>query len=212
LHVAGWNDWDEQAAKTRDFSKQCSEYISPIKEEEIQARWNSQLQEMQQSRTILEQIRQVLEENGKQNQKIYEDQKEKELLQALTSSYEDYKDFNPRRVEGTCEWFFSDDRFLKWRDSNTSSLLCVSAGPGCGKSVLSRALIDERRLSTTVTTSAICYFFFKDGDERRITSTDALCAMLHQLFTHDRVGSLISHGLAPCRDHGESLRKNFSSL
>ena len=96
-----------------------------------------------------------------QTQRIYDNQKERALLQDLTSDYEGYKNFNPRKVDGTCEWFLDDDRFRTWRDSNTSSLLWVSAGPGCGKSVLSRALIDEHRLSTNVTTSTVCHFFFK---------------------------------------------------
>ena len=59
-----------------------------------------------------------------------------------------------------------------------SSLLWVSTGPGYGKSVLSRALIDDHQLSTNVTTSTVCHFFFKDGDERRIYSANALCAIL----------------------------------
>jgi hypothetical protein len=92
---------------------------------------------MHESRTILDEIRHIVKEDGKQTQRNYEDQKERDLLQDLTSDYEGYKDFNPLRVQGTCEWFFMDDRFRKWRDSNTSSLLWVSAGPGCGKSVLS---------------------------------------------------------------------------
>ena len=149
---------------------------------------------------------------GKQTQRNYEDQRERDLLQDLASDYEGYKDFNPPRVQGTCEWFFMDDRFRKWRDSNTSSLLWVSAGPGCGKSVLSRALIDEGQLSTSVTTSTICYFFFKDGYESRMHSTDALCTILHQLFTHDPTGSLIRHALPIHKNHGEKLRQNFSEL
>jgi hypothetical protein len=65
----------------------------------------------------------------------------------------------------------------------------VSAGPGCGKSVLSRCLIDEGQLTTndtiitithgtpgtpsaisssTDTTSTVCYFFFKDGGDGRM--------------------------------------------
>jgi ankyrin repeat domain-containing protein 50 len=52
-------------------------------------------------------------------------------------------------VPGTCEWFLTDERFCKWRDSKLPSLLWVSAGPGRGKSVLSRSLIDQKLFSTT---------------------------------------------------------------
>ncbi|KAF7179589.1 hypothetical protein CNMCM7691_008637 [Aspergillus felis] len=211
-NVAGWNDWDGKAAKINDLSKQCSSYISPLEAEEIRRNRDSQLQEMQESRTILNEIRMVLEAGSRQTRRNYEDQKERDLLQDLAADYKDYKDFNPPRVEGTCEWFFKDDRFRKWRDSNTSGLLWVSAGPGCGKSVLSRALVDERRLSTNVTTSTICYFFFKDGDERRMYATNALCAILHQLFTRDPASGLIGHALPSHKNYGKDLARNFSEL
>ncbi|OCL07139.1 hypothetical protein AOQ84DRAFT_320378, partial [Glonium stellatum] len=211
-NVIGWDGWNEKATSIDDLSKRCSQCIPPLQEEEIRKNRDSQLQEMHESLTILDEIRRIIKEDGKQTQINYEDQKERDLLQDLASDYEGYKDFNPLRVQGTCEWFFMDDRFRKWRDADTPSLLWVSAGPGCGKSVLSRALIDERRLSTSVTTSTICYFFFKDGHEGRTHSTDALCAMLHQLFTHDPTGSLIKHALPIHKDHGKKLPQNFSEL
>ena len=137
------DDWDGEAKGIEASSQNCSSLIPHFNKEETRAQWNTQLKEMQESRTILDDIRRILEESGKQPQKIYEDEKEKALLQDLASDYEGDKNFNPPRVIGTCEWFFKDDRFRKWRDSNTSSLLWVSAGPGCGKSVLSRALIGK---------------------------------------------------------------------
>ncbi|GIJ91391.1 hypothetical protein Asppvi_010356 [Aspergillus pseudoviridinutans] len=211
-NVAGWNDWDGKAAKIDELSKQCSSYISPLEAKELRQNRDSQLRQMQESRTILDEIRMVLEADSKLTRRNYEDQKERDLLQDLAADYEGYKDFNPTRVQGTCEWFFKDDRFRKWRDSNTSGLLWVSADPGCGKSVLSRALIDERRLSTNVTTSTVCYFFFKDGDERRMYATNALCAILHQLFTHDPASGLIGHALPSHRNYGKGLAQNFSEL
>ncbi len=81
-----------------------------------------------------------------------------------------------------------------------------------GKSVLSRALVDEYRLSTSVNNSTVCHFFFKNGDERRISSTSALCAILHQLFTYDPTRSLIKCALSSHRDYGETLAQNFSEL
>ncbi|KAH8654691.1 ankyrin repeat-containing domain protein [Ilyonectria robusta] len=208
--VAGY-DWAGRARDIDDLSKRRSDCIPPLQEEEIRERWNRQLQEMQESRTILDEIRRILKEGGMQTQKIYEDQKERDLLRDLASDYEGNKNFNPQRVPGTCQWFFNDDRFRKWRDSNTSSLLWVSAGPGCGKSVLSRALIDER-LSTNVATSTVCYFFFKDGDERRMHSADALCAILHQLFAQDPSGSLIGNALPSHKKFEKALAQNFSGL
>ncbi|SPO07333.1 uncharacterized protein DNG_10027 [Cephalotrichum gorgonifer] len=211
--VAGWNDWDK-AAEIKKLSDSCNSYIVHLNVEEIRERWRGQQDEMQHSRAILDEISKILEEGRMQTQRIYEDEKERRLLQDLASNY-DYercKDFNPKRVEGTCEWFFSDDRFRTWRDSDTSRLLWVSAGPGCGKSVLSRALIDEDRLCTNTNSSTVCHFFFKDGEEGRTSSTNALREILHQLFSHDPTGNLIRLALPSHKNHGESLAEKFSEL
>ncbi|PON29941.1 hypothetical protein TGAM01_v201307 [Trichoderma gamsii] len=210
--VAAENDWDSLANEVNALSKICSDCIPPLREQELRQYRDNQLQEIKESQIILSEIRRILEEDGKQSQRFYEDQTERNLLRDLASDYESYKSFNTQRVPGTCEWFFNDDRFGRWRDSSTSSLLWVSAGPGCGKSVLSRALVDEQRLSTHVTTSTVCHFFFKDGDQRRMNSTNALCAILHQLFTKDPTGSLIEHALPNYRKNSEKLMENLSEL
>ncbi|OJI83267.1 hypothetical protein ASPTUDRAFT_202493 [Aspergillus tubingensis CBS 134.48] len=191
--------------------------------------------QMQESQTILHDIRKILREGENQARKVHEDEAERALLQDLTSAFSDpsrshaessceaqyaglesYKNLNPERVPGTCEWFFKDERFCNWRASESSSLLWVSAGPGCGKSVLSRALIDEERLSIGVTTSNICYFFFKEGDNRRMHSTNALCALLYQLLEQDGAcdgkNRLLQQALAKHRALGANLTKDFFEL
>lgn len=59
-------------------------------------------------------------------------------------------------------------------------MLWVSANPGCGKSVLARYLVDSVLQSNARTT---CYFFFKDDFSDQRTAADALCCILHQIFT-----------------------------
>ncbi|PQE33485.1 Ankyrin repeat-containing domain protein [Rutstroemia sp. NJR-2017a WRK4] len=211
-NVTDQNSWVSLVGMVNDLSKGCSDCIPPLREEELRKNRDSQLQEMQGSRIILDEILRILKEGGEQTQRNYEKQEERDLLRDLASDYEGYKNFNEIRVPGTCEWFFDDDRFRRWRDSSISSLLWVSAGPGCGKSVLSRALIDEGRLSTNVTTSTVCHFFFKDGEEGRMESTNALCAILHRLFTQDPTGSLIRYALNSYQNHGRKLTLNFSEL
>ncbi|KAJ6178877.1 hypothetical protein N7519_009338 [Penicillium mononematosum] len=211
-NVAGENDWAEKASEIEALSEARSSLISHDNENEIRERWGRQLREIQESSAILKEIRQVLDETQRQTQGNYEDKAEKDLLHDLASDYEGYKDFNRLRVQGTCEWFFNDEKFCKWRDSNTSGLLWLSAGPGCGKSILSRALIDERRLSLNVTTSTVCHFFFKDGYEDRMYSVNALCAVLHQLFSRDPSGALIKLALPAHKNYGKSLIRNLSGL
>ena len=149
---------------------------------------------------------------GTENTRRQEDSRHKiakELLETLASDYASDKDSVSTRVPGTCEWFSEDDRFLTWRESKISRLLWVSAGPGCGKSVLARALIDERRVCTNMLASTVCYFFFMDGHEQRSRGTDALSAILHQLFENT---ALITYALPIYDRYGGKLRDAFSQL
>ncbi|KAI8179695.1 hypothetical protein K4K52_002188 [Colletotrichum sp. SAR 10_76] len=51
---------------------------------------------------------------------------------------------------------------------------------GCGKTVLSRFLVDV--LSRQSSEATVCYFFFKAGEEGRHHAHQALCAILHNVF------------------------------
>ena len=108
---------------------------------------------------------------------------EKCHIRTLYSNYEAGKNVNPERISGTCEWFIYHTGFLTWRESQSSSLLWLSADPGCGKSVLSKYLVDRRGevLTVNIETPTVCYFFFKDGDVDRRDGAKAICAFLHQL-------------------------------
>ncbi|KPA35236.1 hypothetical protein FLAG1_12087, partial [Fusarium langsethiae] len=136
-----------------------------------------------------------------------EQQRCHQLFRLTTSSkdvtYEWYKDRVEERVEGTGMWFLEHDRFQTWLNQESGPLL-VSADPGCGKSVLAKYLIDHKlpRLAT------ICYFFFKDQDQN--TVKQALCALLHQLFSLKPL--LIKHAMPQFRKDGQGLVSSTESL
>jgi hypothetical protein len=97
-------------------------------------------------------------------------------------AYVDTKNRNRRRVEGTCKWFTNHELFKRWavgRSDPGRGLLYVTADPGCGKSVLSRYLIDEVLPAEGRT---VCYFFFKDDFEEQKSCLRAACTVLYQLF------------------------------
>ncbi|KAH7113407.1 hypothetical protein EDB81DRAFT_598352, partial [Dactylonectria macrodidyma] len=102
-----------------------------------------------------------------------------------TSPYQDNKNRNADRVPGTCEWFVGHDDFQQWRESKSSSMLWVSANPGCGKSVLAKHLVDSELQSTKSRTTS--YFFFKDDSEDQRSAKSALSCILHQLFTEREI-------------------------
>ncbi|KAF5239307.1 hypothetical protein FANTH_10010 [Fusarium anthophilum] len=136
-----------------------------------------------------------------------EQQKCHQLLRLATGSkdatYEWYKGRVEERVEGTCMWFLKHDHFQTWLNQESGPLL-VSADPGCGKSVLAKYLIDYG-LPRSAT---ICYFFFKDQDQN--TVRQALCALLHQLFSLKP--SLIEHAMPQFREDGQGLVNSTESL
>ncbi|OBT92876.2 hypothetical protein VE01_09049 [Pseudogymnoascus verrucosus] len=206
--------WKSKVEEIDSWSENCSRLIGVSRESEIQENRDSLLQGIQNLR--------------ESNERHIRDEQETRLLGDLAEAagdYERYKDLNPKRVPGTCEWFLKDDRFRKWRDNTTSSLLWVSAGPGRGKSVLSKCLIDENQLAITTITitsfsnepatgrqSTICYFFFKDGGDGPMDSAQALCAVLHQLFSCHSTSRLIKYALESYRNHERTLTKKASEL
>jgi ankyrin repeat protein len=124
------------------------------------------------------------------------------------SDYEEHKARNPDRVDGTCQWFLQHPKFRNWQESKTSSLLWVSADPGCGKSVLAKSLVERELLSTT--SRSTCYSFFKDDDVDQKSTTKALSALLHQLFSHNH--ALVKYAIPDFRHSGANLFQLFGKL
>ena len=125
--------------------------------------------------------------------------------------YRDRKDRNDNRVLGTCDWFTSHPRFQCWdrNSDSTSSLLWVSADPGCGKSVLSKYLVDE--VLPSGGNSTICYFFFRDDYPDQNRSTIALASILRQLFMAQ--SHLLSDSILDQFDKdGQRLVESFRGL
>ncbi|OAQ58085.2 ankyrin repeat domain-containing protein [Pochonia chlamydosporia 170] len=119
------------------------------------------------------------------------------------TTYEWYKDRVEDRVEGTCQWFLQHQHFQEWLKQDSGPLL-VSADPGCGKSVLAKYLVDQ----DLPRSSTICYFFFKEQDQNKVRQ--ALCALLHQLFSQKP--SLIDHAVPQFRKDGQGLINSTQSL
>ena len=203
------DDWEGMLKKVQAHDAMCNRLSTYYNREKVRKSFADEATQMQQSLSIQRRILDIIEVAQARVDQDRQDDKEAELLESLASNYESDKDFVSTRVPGTCEWFLEDDRFLHWRDSRDSRLLWVSAGPGCGKSVLSRTLIDERKLCSNAMTSTVCYFFFSDGEEQRNHGTDALSAILHQLLENT---GRFTHALPSYKKYGRKLRDNFSEL
>jgi ankyrin repeat protein len=156
---------------------------------------------------IEEHLQEVKQENKKQD-KRYQNSQYRDCHKAFkTSTYEQFKNVNPDRVDGTCQWVLSHPQYLQWYKNARDDLLWVSADPGCGKSVLAKSLLDNELRNTDEHT--VCYFFFKDNEEQDNIAT-ALCALLHQLFT--RQPQLIRHAVPAWENNGDKLPKEVPEL
>jgi len=164
--VFGPTDWTSRATSIQLLDANCrsvTNTIAGIRAEE----WRKGEREWQNQ--LLQQPRQ---------------DKERQNIRTLYSNYETGKNVNPERITGTCEWFLNHPAFLTWRESQSSAMLWLSADPGCGKSFLSKYLVDRKGevLTANVETPTVCYFFFKDGDVDRMDGAKAMCAFLYQLL------------------------------
>ncbi|KAJ6783058.1 hypothetical protein PWT90_05383 [Aphanocladium album] len=220
--MAGGDDWAVKEKNILEIHNRCISLIDPLHAQEIRENWTVQNRNLQHIGKIEQEILGTIQDQDRRN-------KERSLLEALKSAAGNYlggKDYNPSPVQGTCRWFFEAEEFSTWRDDSSSGVFWVTAGPGCGKSVLARALITDDHLKSTVamatlapsTTStkitssevAICYFFFKDDVLARTKITTALCALLHQLFV--QAPEFLEQGVSAFSQNGAALVKSFDDL
>lgn len=137
---------------------------------------------------------------------------EKTNLRKLYSRYESAKNINPLRVPGTLEWFLKYSSFLSWRAAQYSGALWLTSDPGCGKSVLSKYLVDRKAelLKSEADDSVICYYFFRRGDAELSSAAVAIKALLHQLFTQRP--HLYKYAAHDFEEKGDKFLDDFDTL
>lgn len=125
-------------------------------------------------------------------------------LDLYTSVYEEHRARNPPRVSGTCQWILEHELYKSWFKAEASSLLWISADPGCGKLVMMSFLISHNKNQSLVEETNTCYFFFKTNSPEQREPTHALCAILHQIYTSQPI--LIKHAMAQVMKKGKNIR------
>ncbi|KAK0666981.1 hypothetical protein QBC41DRAFT_279849 [Cercophora samala] len=123
-------------------------------------------------------------------------------------NYEEFMDRNPRPTDGTCQWFFKDERVHNWEEG-PERLLLITAMPGQGKSVLARSLVHQWR-EDRQRRNIVCHFFFKDTNDTQKSVTMALCAVLHQILRQDRLLALKVENII--NQEGEALTGSLTRL
>ena len=206
------DDWESWKTDIEEADAECQKFENLFDRVAERDAWVKQDAGMKKQSWIQAQILQAIKDASDVRRAIYADQREERLLQSLSARYEEQKNINPKRVNKTCEWFLQSAEFQKWSDAKRSCLLWLSAGPGCGKSVLSRCLVDEDIVDRSLSTSIVCYFFFKDGQKGQMTAANAMSAILHQILAHYSDAALMAHSLERFRVHGDKLADMFPEL
>ncbi|ERF75648.1 hypothetical protein EPUS_08801 [Endocarpon pusillum Z07020] len=140
--------WQKYAATTAAaYTKELLLYIST-------AQTSSEKPIDQVLDVVKEHVQAVSDYCRKQEVRYQNDQDRKCHVAFKIDNYEQQKDINVDRTADTCQWVFKNEKYIKWHQSSTDSLLWISADPGCGKSVLSKSLVDYELQNTTTHTPA----------------------------------------------------------
>jgi ankyrin repeat protein len=134
------------------------------------------------------------------------------LADLNTSHYESHRALIEPAIKGTCEWILKHGIFKQWLDDTKTHSLWLSGGPGCGKSVMTSFLIQklERNAVDANCPISICYFFFDDKVETQRHAHYALCAILHQILSHQP--SLARHAITAFQRNGPQMVKDLRNL
>jgi hypothetical protein len=207
------------ASAIRDTFKldQWDELLVKVKKSELSVKGCAERQSWQKIRDIFGAVYELKCDISRQEVRQETASRKKDVdafLQLLFKNgcnYTDSKNRNAERLPGTCNWFTNHHLFQQWSlpvEGGNPSLLYVTADPGCGKSVLSRYLIDNILPDDDRT---VCYFFFKDDFEDQKSSLNALCTLLHQLFEENR-HLLTDEILEKYGARGDSFVLSFSDM
>lgn len=103
-----------------------------------------------------------------------------------------YKRLSGRRAEGTCRWLLDSDDFRDWKAglpkgaNSKPRVLLLTGKPGCGKSVLMRAAVENE--SPDATPNRVVVYFWFDGEsiqgDLSTSGAGFFRAMLHQLLAN----------------------------
>ena len=121
----------------------------------------------------------------------------------------DLKQQRDRHHQGTCEWFFDEEKFQSWRDNNKSGILWYTAPPGSGKSVLSSAVVDHLAQKGV----KVVHFFYSFSSPLRRHGIHGLRSLALQLLSHLRSipDKLITIFETEIRNHALNLSASLTA-
>lgn len=202
------DDWTGMLEAVKESDKICRSYINLADSESI----NNISTKVNDIEAKIEEQFKGLNEKMQELKDFPQDSLLRDCFRCFSVvDYQNIKDEVPPRVPGTCEWILNHPKYLMWLNAQETKLLWITADPGCGKTVLAKSLIDEHLLSLDASPADnVCYFFFKDEDQKTRSPAAAISTFLHQLFTQDP--SLLGRAIPFFQRHGDKLCERLSEL
>ncbi|TEY67249.1 hypothetical protein BOTCAL_0128g00090 [Botryotinia calthae] len=222
-------NWDDLSSELKDYEARCNRFKIVLDAEKMEREFRNFEKDMRGLNEIISthtltntswqhQTKETLEK-VKHNQDLQADQHQVDLennciQNFYVSAYEKQMHRNPDAVEGTCRWLLDNSNFQHWEDSKSSSLLWVSAGPGCGKSDVSKMLVKALSEKNSLPGKArtVCYFFFKEDDTLQRRAENAICAILHQILSKPGNSELVRHAIPSFNRSGVNMRESFAQM
>ncbi|TWU70855.1 hypothetical protein ED733_000488 [Metarhizium rileyi] len=98
-----------------------------------------------------------------------------------------YNNALQQRQEGSGLWFLQTDAFAEWK-KRRNSFLWLNGIPGCGKTILSSAII-EHLATATPPVQSLLYFYFDFNDTHKQTLDSMVRSLMSQL--HSKGGDML---------------------
>lgn len=134
LNIVKHNDWKELLGEITKADSGCQEFIKVLDSTTLKKSFDYQR----------EAVDALLKQNFDQlNNRLDAERRAKCISTFRTSDYERHKKRIAKRVENTCNWVLEHSSYRRWYDSKSDDILWVTAYPGCGKTVLSKFLIEN---------------------------------------------------------------------
>jgi hypothetical protein len=119
--------------------------------------------------------------------------------------------------QGTLGWVLEHGRYKHWihlDDTDNSRFLWISGNPGCGKTVLSKFLLDSVEDSVKTQGLArkqpVLYFFFDDKYDKQKSAVSLLRTLLHQIL--EQLPALIDHVMPYYISQGTNMVESLGTL
>jgi hypothetical protein len=128
------------------------------------------------------------------------DQRNKEIERWLSppDPSTNYINALEKRYEDTGLWFLQSDSFMEWK-TRRNSFLWLHGIPGCGKTILSSAIIED--LKNFLSSKTVLYFYFDFNDSRKQTHDNMVRSLISQLYYRsDETSKLLESLFSSCED------------